>query len=235
MRYDQPELREMLAAEYAMGSLRGAARRRYQALLLTRKDWQRSSEWWAHHLHLLADTVPAVKPRREVWNIIETRLYGLPARQHWWRRLALLSSTLAAALAVVLAMQPLLTGQPTPVPVSLPQTSIALLNDEAAKAGWMLALQKNADGSTDIRAVAMAGISEQADKAFELWVLPGDKSKPVSLGLLPKSGQASLRLKVDSALLYASNGLAVSLEPTGGSPTGQPTGPVLYQGKLTRL
>jgi len=26
--------------------------------------------------------------------------------------------------------------------------------------------------------------------------------------------------------------LAVSLEPQGGSPTGQPTGPVLFQGKV---
>lgn len=235
MRYDQPELREMLAADYALGNLRGAARRRYESLLLSRKDWQRSSEWWSAHLHLLADTVPAVTPRREVWNIIEARLYGLPPRQHWWRRLALMSSTLAAALLVFLATAPQLATQTPPAVEAVASTPIALLNDEAAKTGWMLALHNNADGSIDIHAVAMAGIRQHADKAFELWVLPGDKSKPVSLGLLPKTGQASLRLKVDAGMLYASNGLAVSLEPTAGSPTGQPTGPVLYQGKLTRL
>lgn len=36
-------------------------------------------------------------------------------------------------------------------------------------------------------------------------------------------------------LLKASVVLAVSLEPRGGSPTGQPTGPVLYQGPLAAL
>lgn len=29
--------------------------------------------------------------------------------------------------------------------------------------------------------------------------------------------------------------LAVSLEPPGGSPTGQPTGPVLYSGAIERM
>ena len=39
----------------------------------------------------------------------------------------------------------------------------------------------------------------------------------------------------EAALMLASSGLAVSLEPLGGSPTGQPTGAVLYQGKLSLI
>lgn len=35
-----------------------------------------------------------------------------------------------------------------------------------------------------------------------------------------------------AALLQRGAALAVSVEPPGGSPTGQPTGPVTYQGKL---
>jgi anti-sigma-K factor RskA len=41
--------------------------------------------------------------------------------------------------------------------------------------------------------------------------------------------------KEHQALLTAPLTLAVSLEPEGGSPTGQPTGPVLYQGQLASL
>ncbi len=47
---------------------------------------------------------------------------------------------------------------------------------------------------------------------------------------------ASARLPVPAALRQGAEGgsLAVSVEPKGGSPTGSPTGPVIYSGKLVR-
>ncbi|MDE2037235.1 MAG: anti-sigma factor, partial [Pseudomonas sp.] len=68
-----------------------------------------------------------------------------------------------------------------------------------------------------------------------LWAIPAG-GKPISLGLLPVSGNGRIQLsKEHQALLTAPLTLAVSLEPQGGSPTGQPTGPVLYQGQLASL
>ena len=81
----------------------------------------------------------------------------------------------------------------------------------------------------------MASLEARPDNAFELWLLPADKSKPISLGLLPQQGNAVVKVTDEVALLLASSGLAVSLEPLGGSPTGQPTGAVLYQGKLSQI
>ena len=70
---------------------------------------------------------------------------------------------------------------------------------------------------------------------MELWLIPpGDK--PHSLGLIDPS--RPITIKVPQDLLGRVNReavLAVSLEPPGGSPTGQPTGPVIANGKLAQL
>ena len=68
-----------------------------------------------------------------------------------------------------------------------------------------------------------------------MWLIPpGDK--PHSLGLIDPS--RPVRITVPKSLLPQVNRdamLAVSLEPPGGSPTGQPTGPVIANGKLASL
>jgi anti-sigma-K factor RskA len=69
----------------------------------------------------------------------------------------------------------------------------------------------------------------QTDRVLELWAVPGSGA-PRSLGLISASG-ATVVSKAQQ--LKGAAALAVSLEPTGGSPTGAPTGPVLYVGKLT--
>lgn len=244
MRYDQTDIREMLAAEYAMGSLRGAALLRYEKLLRNRRDWQQSAAWWSDHVHLLADTVTATPPPKRVWQKIEHRLYGrqqAATSDVWWKRIAMGSSTAAIALAFVVASNVLhkpepVIVQPAPSVAEIAQApSIAVLTDPQAKSAWLLALNKNDDGSTEIRATALAGIASKPKKSFELWMLPSDKSKPVSLGLLPQSGQIRVNVSVALSVINSGNGLAVSLEPKGGSPSGQPTGPIMYQGKLTQL
>ncbi|TIV86584.1 MAG: anti-sigma factor, partial [Mesorhizobium sp.] len=71
-----------------------------------------------------------------------------------------------------------------------------------------------------------------AGKDFELWMIEG-KNAPVSMGVIP-AGQTA-RMAVTPAVqqkLAQGDVLAVSLEPSGGSPTGQPTGPVVAAGDL---
>ena len=74
-----------------------------------------------------------------------------------------------------------------------------------------------------------APITVPTDKDLELWALPQGETRPRSLGVLPPSGRTLV------AQLAPNTQLLVSLEPKGGSPTGQPTGPVLYGGWLTTV
>ena len=72
-------------------------------------------------------------------------------------------------------------------------------------------------------------------RSLELWAIPVE-GKPVSLGLIPRDGDGRIVLsQSQQQLIRIPVVLAVSLEPQGGSPTGQPTGPVLYQGPLASL
>ena len=75
-------------------------------------------------------------------------------------------------------------------------------------------------------AVAPASVPDGRD--LELWLLPPGAQRPTSLGVLPSGG----KLVVPGAPLPDGSQLLVSLEPRGGSPTGQPTGQVLYGGTL---
>ncbi len=72
-------------------------------------------------------------------------------------------------------------------------------------------------------------VSLTAQQSLELWALP-KAGPPASLGLISSDKLTALSKK---ALPGDTKGLAVSLEPLGGSPTGAPTGPVLFVGDLT--
>jgi anti-sigma-K factor RskA len=73
------------------------------------------------------------------------------------------------------------------------------------------------------------------DRSLELWAILAD-GKPISLGVIPPNGKGKVELsETQKALIGKPIALAVSLEPKGGSPTGQPTGPVLYQGPLASI
>lgn len=229
MRYDNKTLAEMLSAEYILGALKGAARRRFEQLLRQRADWAQIFGWWESHLHLLADTVPAVQPPKQVWQNIETQLFRRKASQAngWWKSWAFVSTALAASFAALLVVQT------PPDVVDVTPTAVALLATEKSEAGWLLNQTKKSDNDVEIHAISLASLEIKPDNAFELWLLPADKSKPISLGLLPQQGNTTVKVPANIAPLLAAGLLAVSLEPIGGSPTGQPTGAVLYQGKMT--
>ena len=86
-----------------------------------------------------------------------------------------------------------------------------------------------------LRIKAIAPVDIAADRALELWALPPG-GNPRSLGLIEPSGVVQIALSAPAETALAQiPALAVSLEPKGGSPTGLPTGPVLYSGPIQRL
>ena len=230
MRYDNESLVDMLCTEYILGTLKGASRRRFEQLTKQRANWAQALFWWESHLHLLADTVPAVTPPNTIWKNIQRRLFDKNTANNtsWWKSWAFLSTALAASLATLLIIQ-------TPRSITDPMpAAIALLATKTAQPGWLLNETKKSATDVEIKAISLASLELKPDNAFELWLLPADKSKPISLGLLPQQGNAIVKVPVNAIALMASGVLAVSLEPIGGSPTGQPTGAVLYQGKMTK-
>ncbi len=236
MNYLRPELLDKLAAEYVLGTLRGLARKRFERLLAEQATARLHVKEWETRLASLAVAIPEAEPPRRVWRAIESRIEaerarqprpGAPARpagSGFWRGLALFMSGVAALLMVYLGVAP----RPAPGPA---KSYIVVLNSDRMKPVMMA----EADAaSSEIRVRVLATQAIGSDKSLELWGLPKG-GKPRSYGLIPASGIVRLRFdKPIEQVLSDIAALAVSLEPQGGSPTGQPTGPVLYTGEVIR-
>jgi anti-sigma-K factor RskA len=222
MNYEQPDLLEHLAGSYVVGTLRGPARVRFERYCARSQSMRAAVYRWEDRLMPLLDEVGAVIPRDRVWEEISRRI-GTPATRTG-ARAARWRWALAAALALGLVLT---------VSVRLlspPLQQLAALGHDRTHPLW--SVSRSAD-STALMVRALQNVQGDRQKAFELWALPANGSPPVSLGLLPRSGSLKRTLSAaqKAALLRAAH-LAVSLEPAGGSPTGAPTGPVLYVAEL---
>jgi len=214
------ELVDRLAAEYVLGTLRGRARRRFERWLVSPQVGE-IVKAWEERLAGLEPRLDSVAPPTTVWRGIENRL-ELP---RLGRRPAMRSMAIAASVLVVAMVGFFTLRDP-----ALPATQIASIQADAQTIYWRVELL----GDNQELAVHVHVAHElEAGKALELWVLPA-QGNPVSLGLLPTAGDHHRALTAaQRAALAGAKQLAVSLEPSGGSPTGLPTGPVLHVAALS--
>jgi anti-sigma-K factor RskA len=234
---NKPALQERLAAEYALGTLRGPARKRFRCWLREDAAIARAVAEWEARLAPLAQTVSPKRPPARVWNEIQARLgpSNSPARKApFWRALGLLASGAAAALLFMMVAVPTLLGPSRPASST---GYVAVLSDARTQKAVLMVSARRTD--TELRVVTLDPAIQVSDASLELWALPKG-GKPKSLGLIsdadkPGANRAQLRLSAaaDKTLSDVPM-LAVSLEPRGGSPTGSPTGPVLYSGPCVK-
>jgi anti-sigma-K factor RskA len=226
---ENDRLREKLASEYALGTLRGGARRRFEAWMREDTVVRRSVAEWQDKLYPMAEFAPAVQPSPQVWNAIEQQLNLRPSRRafwlnlredlSFWRGLGLVSTTVALILVSVL-----LTRLPEP---GAPVTSyVATLTNEQSQPVVVIT------GDAKRRQLTVKVVAKQdiaPDKSLELWAVP-KQGAPRSLGLVAANSSVTLPLP-ENAAPDAIPVLAISLEPKGGSPNpNAPSGPVIYKG-----
>jgi anti-sigma-K factor RskA len=224
----------LTAAEYVLGVLGAPERRAVEQRIARDQVFAREVAFWEKRLGGLAEGIPAVAPPASAWARIEAALdqaerraegrAGLWQSLRFWRGLSLVTSALAAACLAAL----IYVGAISPPRAPL----VAQLGVEGGKTGFVAAV--NSGGGT-LTIVPAALLSAQEQKAMELWLIPpGDK--PHSLGLIDPNRPVTIKVPQDLlARVNKEAVLAVSLEPLGGSPTGQPTGPVIANGKLAQL
>lgn len=236
MDYGHPERAERLAAEYAVGTLRGGARRRFERLMPAHPALARAAARWHARLRVLAGQVEPVTPSERVWRGIQAKLFGssndaaVPAgttsvrdqvrrgQLRFWRGLS------AGALAASLVLAALMVR---PVPEAPPVVVVLRSTPEGVQ---LVSTGFVASVSADGRALVLkplAPVSIDAAHALELWAVP-KSGAPRSLGLL-QAGEAATTVNRANLLLDTS-AFAVSLEPAGGSPTGKPSGPIVSAG-----
>ena len=215
---------QMLAAEYVVGTLETDEAEAARARVVTDRAFAQEVHDWERRLFPLTALVAPVVPPPELWGRIETTTgrsapAALPAvandnRLRLWRATALASLAVAAALAAFVVLRP------AAPPV------FAVLAPTGAAVPVLVALA-GPDGGIGLR--PSAAITVAPDHDLQLWSLPAGATRPISLGVLPPGGK-----QVPPGVVPGTK-LLVSLEPKGGSPTGQPTGPVVYGGVLQKF
>ena len=222
----KPELRERLAAEYALGTLRGRARERLQRWMRDDPELAREVAEWEARLAPLAQAVAPVAPPARVWNALQTRLDGTrKVSFSVWRALGWMAGGAAVALVAVALLLPSLHD-------AAPAAYVAVLSDAKTNRAVLVATAGQADKV--LRVNTLDPSIQVSGRSLELWALPRD-GKPKSLGVIGAADRAVLRLDAPADKSLGNvPALAISLEPQGGSPTGQPTGPVLYSGPCVK-
>lgn len=241
MRYDNPQLVQRLASEYVLGTLTGRARRRFESWM--RDSYHvRSAVWhWERQLSPLAQSANSVQPRPRVWDQVQERTGAKAAAQaeremtrvRWFERLGLWRGFSLVATAAALVLAVILARAPTEVTPQA-QQYIAVVNGPQAQPLWLVSVDAS-QGRLAIKSINAT--APAATNSYELWILPAGGAAPRSLGVLPTgTGSVDTVLPVElRPLLASAQGLAVSLEPVGGSPTGAPTGPVVYQAAILSI
>jgi anti-sigma-K factor RskA len=232
-------------AEYVLGVLGVAERREVERRLAREPELARDIAFWEERLGGLADAIPPVAPPQTAWARIEQAIplpiaataAAAPARprprlqlQLWqslpfWRSFAISSSALAAACLAALAYLAL-----TPLQRSSPFVAM-LAQTSGGQPGFVATVGAGGRALMIVPAAPLA----QDRRSMQLWLIPtGDR--PHSLGLIAAAQPIRLNIPADLVKTVGTGAaLAVSLEPLGGSPSGQPTGPVIASGKLQRL
>ncbi|MHC8353375.1 anti-sigma factor [Pseudomonas sp. RT4P38] len=224
MNYQTPTLRRALAADYAIGLMPSAARRRFEQLLLEDAALRAELAQWQENLTSLTDALPEQPVPDRVWQgitaRIEPQVLHMPEKRPFWSWMRVTAAVCSLVIAVTLGM---LYNRDSA------RYSATLLTADAQPA---LKVEAHKD-YLKVEPLALAAVDP--GRSLELWAIPAD-GKPISLGVIPAGGKGRVELSdAQKTLIGKPIALAVSLEPKGGSPTGQPTGPVLYQGALAAL
>lgn len=216
-----------LAAEYVLGTLTHGERTEVSAARSSSGALDSAIVGWEKRLSLLIESIPEAIPSADLLPKIEHRisLLGISdvvvmvRRVERWRALALAASlafVIASSLAVHMAQSPPTSAE-----------HVAVLQKGEAAPAFIVSLNEKSL-TLNVRTLTA---KPPVNKDYELWIIIGS-SAPRSLGVLPTEDSRTVKLAGFDLASIREATLAVSVEPPGGSPTGSPTGPVVFTGKF---
>lgn len=237
-----PDERDVLAGEYVLGLLDAGLAAEVERAAQDDADLARRITFWEQRLAPATASVAPLPGDAGLWNRIAGSLHrgaggplaAVPAlprrtrrvRDAWgsvrlWRAVAAVATAAALALAIL---------PPRPPPESATRFFALLQGRDASGAetgpGWLIQVAR--DGT--VRSLPLTEVEPGSGQALQLWTLWDQARGPVSLGVLPPGG--AVRLSPERLDVIASGQLfEITLEPAAGSPTGRPTGRILFIGR----
>jgi anti-sigma-K factor RskA len=228
--YKNPQLREKLASEYVIGTLRGRARARFQSLMRYDPALRQIVAEWEARLTPLAAAAGEIEPPARLWRAVARRVSGGTTKGlAFWRGLAVTSTAFVLILATFIGLAP----RPDP-----PMAMVAVMSDDKGQPAMVVSwppMKAMRDPHVRIRVVQEHPVMAPGT-TWEMWMLPGGQAAPVSMGLITTDADQTMRIQPALAgRMEGAWGMAMSVEPKGGSPTGAPTGPVIFKGQCVRI
>jgi anti-sigma-K factor RskA len=215
--------------------MRGQARARFQGLLKYDAALRRIVAEWESRLTPMVAAATEIDPPARLWRRIAARIRGESAPARWWTSLSFWRPFAATSLAAVAALGIYVGTLPRPEP---PIAMVAVMSDDKARPAMVVSWPQLKDArDPHIRVHIVQGQPAMApDTSWQLWVLPGGKAAPIPLALVgPEPVQ---HIPFDRSLrknVWQAWGIGLSVEPKGGSPTGAPTGPVIFKGQCVKV
>lgn len=241
---------DILAGEYALGTLDAKERTEAERLLRSDPAFARSVRDWERRFSPLAEASAPIKPPASAWARIESalstehstetassggpladlagQLVELKRSLSIWRYATMSAVAAAVALAFVW-----LGGLQSPFQPSVPdERYVAMLKSDDGKMGFVVTMDMNGKQF----AIKPVSAKQPEGQSYELWAIMKDQKKPMTLGLVGTSAYAMMDAPpmLDREELDKGVELAVSMEPKGGAPKGQPMGPVMFAGLLVK-
>ncbi len=226
------EERDLAAAEFVLGTLDPAAARALARAAATDPALAAALAAWERRLAPLARLVAPVDPPAGLWPRIAAATAS--PRVNWprvfaraWQSLGFWRLATAGALAVAASLAGFIVLRPPPRPPAGPMymASIAPMGSHTP----LFVAEMRPGGGLMVHALAPMRLAH--GMALELWAKPAGAKAMTALGMVPASGR---RVRLAANISDGAE-LMISLEPAGGAPGGAPTGPMLYEGRLTRV
>ena len=236
---------DLRAAEYVLGTLDAQARARVAERSEREPALARLIDAWRGRLSPMADDIAPVSPPMHLWHLVRRRA-GLDAiermtvplweRLAFWRGVGFAGLATTAACVVAFLAMPRIAPAPADANYALPHPVrlVSTLADGKGRTTFVAAIDEDA-----CTIVLMPHDRQPAPgQVPELWVIASD-GRPHSIGTGTDAPQQAMVVPaaLRTTLLGgdANTRLAVSMEPPGGSPTGQPSGFIAGRGSLTQL
>ena len=242
------DARDELAGDYVLGTLSAASRRDVELRLPDDAALRIAVQRWQEQLLPLTALAEPVEPSRQLWQRIESSLYGVDEAApemvnsagvrrvnqvsvgpSWWSNLQLwrgLAGTGFATAAVLAAVLVTRMGAAPPAP----QYMVVLVAPQDKSPGWVA--QASSAKQLSLTPLGLAEVP--AEKSLQFWTKGDNWSGPVSLGLV-KPGQ-TLQVPLDKLPPLQANQLfELTLEPVNGSPVNRPTGPIQFIGRAVKV
>lgn len=225
------------AAEYVLGTLSREDRMAVAERRAADAALDRAIIAWERRLAPLVETVTSVAPSPHLYNKIraqiglaqhvvslKSREQMLARRASRWRNAFAGVTALAACAIGVLGYREYQHQQ-------APTQYVAVLHTGNDMPAFLMTV----DTKTHNCVITAVNAPQQPDKTYEVWMVHDKLPKPKSLGVMNEGEMNVMPMQPGPDTdMFMNASFAVSLEPMGGSPTGAPTGPVLFTGKLVQ-